>query len=403
MPWRASRLDPDDTLPEVDAQIAGASYVTVRTAPRAPPRGPARLLAIEQPANQTPKALQTLTDTGDTARRSRGDRRARIPRPVEARQKRRSGPITQPLAAGEQVIANEFDRAAPRAFSTEHPMGPSGTPRWSISMRPTVSWCSPGTIRAASWASSPPPSSSTTGSSPRPKPAARSARSLPACSRPPVRLPRIPPRGPLRRDLPRFAAGEGPPGGFFTDDLDRMRESARRLDGSYITVQDRRARARRSGTGPSSPTASFTVGRRVGICAISHQAIDNLLEEVVRVFSDEGDSRRTSGGPPGAASSPTRAAGDLVRDRQCAIPHQATIQPGRRHDVALLPAAIWKGPPDYVPIIDEAGQLALADALAASTSPPAASFSWGDPLQLPQVSQALHPGGGGPRPRTRPR
>ena len=45
-------------------------------------------------------------------------------------------------------------------------------------------------------------------------------------------------------------------------------------------------------------------------------------------------------------------------------------------------------------IVDEAGQLALADALAASRSA-GNLILLGDPLQLPQVAQASHPGGGG--------
>ena len=45
-------------------------------------------------------------------------------------------------------------------------------------------------------------------------------------------------------------------------------------------------------------------------------------------------------------------------------------------------------------IVDEAGQLALADALAASRSADSLVLL-GDPLQLPQVAQAAHPGGGG--------
>ena len=50
--------------------------------------------------------------------------------------------------------------------------------------------------------------------------------------------------------------------------------------------------------------------------------------------------------------------------------------------------------PVDVLIIDEAGQLALADALSASVSAKNVVLL-GDPLQLPQVSQAVHPGDGG--------
>ena len=53
-----------------------------------------------------------------------------------------------------------------------------------------------------------------------------------------------------------------------------------------------------------------------------------------------------------------------------------------------------KDVPVDVLIIDEAGQLALSDALAASRSAQNLILL-GDPLQLPQVSQASHPGGGG--------
>ena len=53
-----------------------------------------------------------------------------------------------------------------------------------------------------------------------------------------------------------------------------------------------------------------------------------------------------------------------------------------------------KDAPVDVLIIDEAGQLALADALAASRSA-RNLILLGDPLQLPQVTQASHPGGGG--------
>ena len=46
---------------------------------------------------------------------------------------------------------------------------------------------------------------------------------------------------------------------------------------------------------------------------------------------------------------------------------------------------------DYL-VIDEAGQLSLADALAAGTAA-RNLILLGDPLQLPQVSQATHPQG----------
>ena len=57
---------------------------------------------------------------------------------------------------------------------------------------------------------------------------------------------------------------------------------------------------------------------------------------------------------------------------------------------------------DYL-VIDEAGQVSLADALAMGTAA-RNLILLGDPLQLAQVSQGVHPGGGGRlRPRASPR
>ena len=75
--------------------------------------------------------------------------------------------------------------------------------------------------------------------------------------------------------------------------------------------------------------------------------------------------------------------------------------PCAKPDYNLVAGTTWlfaspdlRGAPVDVLIVDEAGQLALADALAASTSARNIVLL-GDPLQLPQVAQAVHPGGGG--------
>jgi uncharacterized protein len=75
--------------------------------------------------------------------------------------------------------------------------------------------------------------------------------------------------------------------------------------------------------------------------------------------------------------------------------------PCARGEFNLVAGTTWlfagkdmKDAPVDVLIVDEAGQLALADALAASRSA-RNLILLGDPLQLPQVSQASHPVGGG--------
>ncbi|MGO9157746.1 DEAD/DEAH box helicase, partial [Mycobacterium sp.] len=60
----------------------------------------------------------------------------------------------------------------------------------------------------------------------------------------------------------------------------------------------------------------------------------------------------------------------------------------------LFAGDAMRGAPVDVLLVDEAGQLALADTLAASRSADNLVLL-GDPLQLPQVAQAVHPGGGG--------
>ena len=130
--------------------------------------------------------------------------------------------------------------------------------------------------------------------------------------------------------------------------------------------------------------------KRVGITAMSHHAIDNALAEVVDVMTKEGDLdllravRRAN--EEGSLSNTTYT----NKKAQCASP-----------DFNVVAATTWwfagndmaHAPVDVL-LIDEAGQLALADALAAARSARNLVLL-GDPLQLPQVSQASHPGGGG--------
>jgi predicted RecB family nuclease len=195
----------------------------------------------------------------------------------------------------------------------------------------------------------------------------------------------------LRRDLPAFIARGGPRGGVFGDDLDEMLHWATQLDHSYVAIQGP------PGTGKTYQGAHLVRtlingGRRVGITAFSHYAIDNLLEEIIGVFITAGELDRLHavrrgakpehGGLPGVKYAPNNG-------------------PCARSEFNLVAGTTWlfagadmRGAPVDVLLIDEAGQLALADALAASRSA-RNLILLGDPLQLPQVTQGVHPGGGG--------
>ncbi len=90
----------------------------------------------------------------------------------------------------------------------------------------------------------------------------------------------------LRRDLPRFLPEMGPGSGGFTDEVISITRWAPELDGSYVAIQGP------PGTGKTFRGAHIVLslilaGKRVGITAMSHPAIDNLLSEVMKLFREE--------------------------------------------------------------------------------------------------------------------
>lgn len=195
----------------------------------------------------------------------------------------------------------------------------------------------------------------------------------------------------LRRDPPAFEAGHGPPEGRFSDDVGEIASWSRHLDHAYLAVQGP------PGTGKTYCGAHIvhsliTAGRRVGITAMSHTAIDNLLDETIKVLREKDDlgalaAVRRGQEPP---SGPHPAVTYAANNSKCAA-----------DDFNLVAGTTWLfagtdmlGSPVDVLIVDEAGQLALADALAASRSTTNLVLL-GDPLQLPHVAQASHPGGAG--------
>ncbi|UZJ24881.1 TM0106 family RecB-like putative nuclease [Rhodococcus antarcticus] len=191
----------------------------------------------------------------------------------------------------------------------------------------------------------------------------------------------------LRRDLPAFVDGGGPPGGVFSDNLDEMLAWATRLDGSLVAIQGP------PGTGKTYRGAKLVkalvgAGLRVGITAFSHSAIDNLLEAVVREV-DPGVLRAVKRGPRapmGALSGVAHAANGKAAANAKYNVVAGTTWLFAGNDMADAPVDVL--------LVDEAGQLALADALAACRSA-RTLILLGDPLQLPQVAQAVHPGGSG--------
>lgn len=194
----------------------------------------------------------------------------------------------------------------------------------------------------------------------------------------------------LRRELPRFVVGGGPADGMFSDDLGEMCAWATQLDHSYVAVQGP------PGTGKTYRAAHMVHtlvknGQRVGITAPNHRAIENLLREVISVFTDKGDFDLLQGVRVKTTGSKPELDGFVYGDNGKAAKPKFNVVAGTSW---LFSSDKMADAPVDVLLIDEAGQFALADALAASRAA-RNLILLGDPLQLRQVNLANHPGGGG--------
>lgn len=162
-----------------------------------------------------------------------------------------------------------------------------------------------------------------------------------------------------------------------------------RLDGQVLAIQGPPG-AGKTYTGAHIIATLVERGLRVGVAAVSHRVIDNLL----RAAMDVAESRGI------AIDAAHRDDPDAGRDaRVQTIPKtEKALDALKSGAVQLLGATAWAwARPDYeqvvdVLIIDEAGQMSLANTLACA---PAARglVLLGDPQQLEQPLQASHPEG----------
>ena len=224
-------------------------------------------------------------------------------------------------------------------------------------------------------------------------------RPFPAALIPPGPIQANPQKGALARLGAALLAGEADrhaaaqkilrrqPPGLRGEELSQV---AANLDGSYLFVQGP------PGSGKTYSGARVIVdllraGNRVGVTSTSHKVIHNMLDEVEAVadergFSFQGRKKCTAGNPESKFDSShglveSVADNGALSDDAVALT-AATAWHYCREDTAQL---------DYL-VIDEAGQVSLADALALATAARNVILL-GDPQQLPQVSQAAHPDG----------
>lgn len=171
-------------------------------------------------------------------------------------------------------------------------------------------------------------------------------------------------------------------------DLADVKRIVRQLDASYLFIQ-----------GPPGSGKTYNGGRlivdllrrgmRVGVAATAHKAIHNLLHEVERVSQEEGC--RFSG-LKRFSSSDNQYVSKL--GDQALIANGEEIDEFKKPGYNLIAGTKWLFADPSIQVdylfIDEAGQVALADALAMATSARNVVLL-GDPLQLAQVSQGVHP------------
>lgn len=188
----------------------------------------------------------------------------------------------------------------------------------------------------------------------------------------------------LRRDPPRFI--DGLPR-VFVDDLDDMTRWVTQLDQSCVAIQGP------PGTGKTYRAARLILallkaGKRVGITAVSHHAISNLLTGVVAAFAEAGQTHLLQAACNAGSSLTTRLVDVTYGDNKTCARTDFNVVAGTTW---MFSNSVMRDAPVDVLVVDEAGQLALADALAASGAA-RNMVLLGDPLQLPQVAQAAHPG-----------
>lgn len=174
-------------------------------------------------------------------------------------------------------------------------------------------------------------------------------------------------------------------GGAFSDHVEDLATWVTQLDASVLGVQGPPGTGK-TYRGAHIAKALVKKGKRVGVTAMSHHAIGNFLAEIADVFAQDPvvplRAIRKQDHPgehiPGVTT--TKKNGDLAKPEFDVVAATSWGFAGKD----LL------GAPVDVLLIDEAGQLALIDAVVSSMSALSVVLL-GDPQQLPQVAQASHP------------
>jgi uncharacterized protein len=189
------------------------------------------------------------------------------------------------------------------------------------------------------------------------------------------------------RHLERLLRREPPLGGtpLQRGELAEQRALLDQLNDSFLVVQGPPGSGK-TYRGARLITHLLAQGRKVGITAQSHKVIHNLLAEIERAASEERLDFKGIKRGDHWESAHVKTSGSIA----ALLDQEVTLVAGTAW---LFAREELDGRLDTL-VVDEAGQYSLADAIACGTSAKRLVLL-GDPLQLAQVTQGVHPGGSG--------
>lgn len=173
----------------------------------------------------------------------------------------------------------------------------------------------------------------------------------------------------------------------FEDILERTFDFVSKLDHSYLPVQGPPG-AGKSFTGSHLIVRLAQQGKKIGITALSHKVITNLLAKVWEVAQEEEFNIQMIQKTESNLDNPSPWS--VSNDENTIQSKIGSV------DVIAGTSFMWSKPPyqdvvDYL-FVDEAGQLSLIDTLAVSHCC-STLVLLGDPQQLKQPQQGVHPDG----------
>ncbi|TAK69740.1 MAG: TM0106 family RecB-like putative nuclease [Actinomycetota bacterium] len=192
----------------------------------------------------------------------------------------------------------------------------------------------------------------------------------------------------LRRQRPRTRSGSALPTASGREPIaDTIVAALLDLDRSYLAVQGPPGTGK-TYTGARVIAALVAAGWRIGVVAQSHAVVENLLRGVAAAGVPESAIAKKPGSKGNAATCPWTSVDDKSFAAFYAAQARGYVVGGTTWDFVNAK----RRPPDELDllVVDEAGQFSLANTVAAACAARNVLLL-GDPQQLPQVSQGIHP------------